>query len=41
MTFPWIAEKVAARRLELIGFLFDIHTGQLARVTPEAVEPID
>ena len=41
MTFPWIAEKVAGRRLELVGFLFDIHTGQLARVTTEAVEPIE
>ena len=41
MTFPWIAEAVARGRLALAGFLFDIHTGVLSRVTPEGVEAID
>ena len=30
MTFPWIAEAVAAGRLALQGYLFDVHTGVLA-----------
>jgi carbonic anhydrase len=41
MTFPWIAEAVAAGRLSLHGFVFDIHTGVLTRVTAEGVEPVD
>ena len=41
MTFPWIAEAAAAGRLELHGFLFDIHTGVLARVEPKGVTPIE
>ena len=28
MTFPWIAKPVAAGRLALQGYLFDIHTGE-------------
>ena len=32
MTFPWIAEAVAADRLVLQGFLFDVHTGVLASI---------
>jgi carbonic anhydrase len=31
-TFPWIAAAVAAGRLQLAGFRFDIGTGLLARV---------
>jgi carbonic anhydrase len=31
-TFPWIAEAVAAGRLTVHGFRFDIHTGVLAMV---------
>ena len=30
LTFPWIADAVAAGRLSLHGFRFDIHTGELA-----------
>jgi carbonic anhydrase len=41
MTFPWIADLVAAGHLSLQGFLFDIHTGVLTRVLPEGVEAVD
>jgi carbonic anhydrase len=40
MTFPWIAEAVEAGRLSVQGFMFDIHTGILSRVTPDGVEPV-
>ena len=41
MTFPWISEAVAAGRLSVQGFMFDIHNGVLTRVTPEGVEPVE
>jgi carbonic anhydrase len=41
MTFPWIAEAVAAGKLAVEGFMFDIHTGILSRVTPKGVEPVE
>ena len=41
MTFPWISEAVATGRLLLQGFVFDIHTGVLNRVTPDGVEPVE
>jgi len=41
LTFPWIAERVAAGRLEVSGYLFDIHTGVLSRVTADGVETVD
>ena len=41
MTFPWIAEAVAANRLALQGYWFDVHTGVLAHVAPEGLEPVD
>jgi carbonic anhydrase len=41
MTFPWIAEAVGTGRLILQGFLFDVHTGVLAHVGPEGLEPVD
>ena len=41
MTFPWIAEAVAAGRLSVQGFMFDIHTGVLTRVTADGVEPVE
>ncbi len=41
MTFPWIAEAVSAGRLSLQGFMFDIHTGVLTRVTADGVEPVE
>lgn len=41
MTFPWIAEAVAAGRLSLQGYLFDVHTGVLAAVTQDGLKPID
>jgi len=41
MTFPWIAEAAAAGKLELQGFLFDIHTGLLLSVGREGVTPVE
>jgi carbonic anhydrase len=41
MTFPWIAEAVGTGRLVLQGFLFDVHTGVLAHVGPNGLEPVD
>ena len=41
MTFPWIAEAVAANRLALQGYWFDVHTGVLASVGPSGLEPVD
>jgi carbonic anhydrase len=41
MTFPWIAEAVASGRLTVQGFMFDIHTGVLSRVTAAGVEPVE
>jgi carbonic anhydrase len=35
MTFPWIAERVAAGRLELHGAWFAIHTGKLTLLQPD------
>ena len=41
MTFPWIAEAAAAGKLELQGFLFDIHTGLLLSVGREGVTTVE
>ena len=41
ITFPWIAESVHAGKLELQGFLFDIHTGVLLSVGTDGVTPIE
>ena len=41
MTFPWVADAVAAGKLTLQGFRFDIHNGVLSRVLAEGVEPVD
>ena len=41
MTFPWIAEPAGAGRLTLQGYWFDVHTGVLARVGAEGLEPVD
>jgi len=41
MTFPFVAEAVAARRLALHGFRFDIHIGVLWRVEPDGVRPVE
>ena len=41
MTFPWIAEAVAAGRLALQGYLFDVHTGVLANVGKERLAPVE
>jgi carbonic anhydrase len=35
MTFPWVAERVAAGKLELHGAWFDIRTGVLATLQPD------
>ena len=40
-TFPWIAEAVAAGRLVLQGYLFDVHTGVLASVGKEGLTPVE
>ena len=32
LSFPWIADPVAAGTLRIEGFRFDIHTGTLARL---------
>jgi carbonic anhydrase len=39
-TFPWIAEAVAAGRLELHGFQFAIHTGVLGRLEGDGFVPV-
>jgi len=41
MTFPWIAEAAARGAVALQGYLFDVHTGVLAAVTPNEVAPVD
>ena len=41
MTFPWIAEAVAAKRLVLQGYLFDVHTGVLASVGKDGLTPVE
>jgi len=40
MSFPWIAELVAAGRLGLQGYIFDIHTGVLTRVTADGADAV-
>lgn len=39
-TFPWIREAVAAGRLKLMGFRFDIHTGVLAVLEGDRFVPV-
>ena len=41
MTFPWIAEAVAAGRLDVRGFLFDVHTGVLMNVGEKDVSAVE
>ncbi len=41
MTYPWIADAVSSSRLELQGYLFDIHTGVLTRVVKDALAPVE
>ena len=42
MTYPWIAEAVAAGRLTLQGYQFDVHTGVLAsRSAADGLTPVD
>jgi carbonic anhydrase len=40
LTFPWIAEAVAAGRLQLHGFRFDIRSGVLERLSAGGLEPV-
>jgi carbonic anhydrase len=40
LTFPWIAEAVAAGNLTLHGMQFDIHNGVLANIGPAGLEPV-
>lgn len=40
-TFPWIAEAVAAGRLELHGFRFAIRTGVLERLERDRFVPVE
>ena len=41
MTFPFVAEAVAAGRLALHGFRFDIHTGVLWRIEADGVRQVE
>jgi carbonic anhydrase len=41
LTFPWIEEAVAARRLQLHGFRFAIRTGVLERLEGDCLVPVD
>ncbi len=41
MGFPWIAQAVEGGRLELQGYIFDIHNGVLSRVTADAVRAVE
>jgi carbonic anhydrase len=40
LTFPWIAESVAAGRLQLRGFRFGVRTGVLSMLDGETFAPI-
>jgi len=40
MTFPWIAEAVAAGTLALHGYRFGIHTGVLSRLEGDRLVPV-
>jgi carbonic anhydrase len=40
-TFPWIVEAEANHRLELQGYMFDVHTGVLTSVEPDGTRPVD
>ncbi len=40
MSFPWIADAVAAGTLQLQGFRFDIHSGLLTQLDGEKFVPI-
>jgi carbonic anhydrase len=35
LTFPWLADRVAARQLKLTGTIFDIRSGILAMLQPD------
>lgn len=41
MTFPWIAEAVAAGRLQLHGFHFGIESGVLAKLEGDRLVPVE
>ncbi len=41
MTFPWIAEAVAAGRLKVEGFHFGIKSGVLARLDGDRLVPVE
>ena len=41
LTFPWVSEAVAAGRLALYGFRFDIHTGVLLKVEADGERPVE
>ena len=42
LTFPWIADRVAKRRLNLTGTILDIRSGVLAMLQPDgAFAPVD
>jgi carbonic anhydrase len=41
MTFPWIQEAVAAGRLTVSGYRFDIHTGVLLQVEADGERPVE
>lgn len=41
LTFPWIAQAVGDGRLQLHGFLFGIHDGDLTRVEKDRLVPVE
>jgi carbonic anhydrase len=40
LTFPWIEQAVREGRLELGGFRFDIHTGELSQLAESGFVPV-
>ena len=40
MGFPWVKERVESGELKLLGFRFDIHTGELEEVDADGVRPV-
>ena len=41
MSFPWIAQRVAAGSLEVFGYRFDIHNGVLSRIEPDSADAVE
>ena len=41
MKFPWVRDAVEAGRLQVKGYVFDIHTGVLSQILPEGVATVE